>query len=34
MALTRLVHQVHKAGFGDRTSWAGGILTVARDEAR
>jgi sarcosine reductase len=34
MTLTRLVHHVVQAGFGDRTSWAAGVLTVARDEAR
>jgi sarcosine reductase len=34
MTLTRLVHHVVHAGFGDRTSWAGGVLMVARDAAR
>lgn len=34
MALTRLVHQVGDVGFGDRTSFAGGSLTVSPDHAR
>lgn len=34
MALTRLVHQVREVGFGERTRFADGVLTVSADEAR
>ena len=34
MALTRLVHQVREVGFGQRTGFADGVLTVSADEAR
>jgi glycine reductase len=34
VTLTRLVHQVHQVGFGERTSFADGVLTVSADEAR
>lgn len=34
MALTRLVHQVREVGFGERTSFAEGVLTVSAEEAR
>ncbi|MDQ2729744.1 MAG: glycine/sarcosine/betaine reductase component B subunit, partial [Actinomycetota bacterium] len=34
MALTRLVHQVRAVGFGERTCYADGVLTVSADEAR
>ncbi|MGH9124555.1 MAG: glycine/sarcosine/betaine reductase component B subunit [Acidimicrobiales bacterium] len=33
MALTRLVHDVRQVAFGDRTSFADGVLTVAAGEA-
>ncbi len=31
--LTRIVHHVRAVGFGDRTSYEDGVLTVARDDA-
>ncbi len=34
MTLTRLVHHVHQVRFGERTSFADGVLTVSADEAR
>ncbi|HWG74152.1 MAG TPA: glycine/sarcosine/betaine reductase component B subunit [Acidimicrobiales bacterium] len=34
MALIRLVHQVREVGFGERTDFADGVLTVSADEAR
>ena len=34
MVLTRLVHQVREVRFGERTDFAGGVLTVSADEAR
>ena len=34
VALTRLVHQVRQVGFGKRTHFADGTLTVSADEAR
>lgn len=34
MALTRLVHEVREVGFGARTCFADGVLTVSDDEAR
>ncbi|MHB1534810.1 MAG: glycine/sarcosine/betaine reductase component B subunit [Acidimicrobiales bacterium] len=34
MALTRLVHQVRQVGFGERTSFDGGVLTVSGEHAR
>ncbi len=34
VALTRLVHQVREVGFGQRTSFADGVLTVSAEQAR